>query len=92
MNPPFVEITALVTPFQSFVIKKWERENKKIAGIEETGEIDLDDIFNKIKKECFLPYPIWVPPTKEEVSILFEKTRMTQKEAASYIGLKDNNA
>ena len=75
-------ITALLTPYQAFLVKRWDDEN--------TGG-QSQDINLKIRPECFTKFPNWSPPSSDEVTLMLKATGMTQKEASHYLGLKDNN-
>lgn len=90
MKPKIYYLVSCLTSFQAYQIKKWDKENRKDIGFEENS-VTFDDVYKNISRECFLPYPKWVPPTKDEVAYILKKTGMTQKQAAEYIGLSNNN-
>ena len=88
MRPKIYYNESCLTDYQQYQVKSWDQVNRKKIGLTST---ELEDVYKSIRKECFLSYPNWQTPTKEEVIILFNKTGMTQKQACAYIGLKENN-
>lgn len=75
--------------YQLYQVREWDKENRKKAQLNDLA--DLDHIYKKIRKSCFQPMPDWTCPTKEEVTFLFNLTNLKQKDAAKYLGLKDND-
>lgn len=73
-----VSVTALLTPYQAYQVRKWHAENSS------KSSIHLD-----IRGSCFQKFPQWTPPTPNEIRILIEASKMTQKQTSEYIGLKD---
>ena len=95
MEAKVYNLKVMLTNAEHNLVKFWDQTNRKKAN--ETAKSDpstkqvLSIIKKNIRRECFLPYPAWQPPTKEEIALLVKYTKMTQKEAANYVGMKDTN-
>ena len=85
-----IELSALLTPYQAYSVRIWDKENRQKAGLLPRAETAAG-LTEKIRPECFLPFPEWSVPTKEEVTALLDISGLTQKQAATLVGLKDNN-
>lgn len=77
----FVSVTALLTPYQAYQVEKWHKQN--------LGGYKTENL--NIRKECFQKFPDWQLPTPEEIRVLLEFSKMTQKQASEYLGLRDTD-
>ena len=80
-----------LTPLQFQSVKQYHDKNTQTDNNNQKSEPFLLEI-NKISQNCFKPFENWIPPTKDEISIIFKLSNLTQSQISSTLGLKDINA
>ncbi|HRM30618.1 MAG TPA: hypothetical protein PLH48_08830 [Acinetobacter johnsonii] len=79
-----------LTPLQFQSVKQYHDKNTQTDNNNQKSEPFLLEI-NKISQNCFKPFENWIPPTKDEISIIFKLSNLTQSQISSKLGLKDTN-
>lgn len=79
-----------LTPLQYQSIKHYHERNKSMVESRSQLQIIPHQI-QSINPNCFCPFTTWEPPTKNEISIIFQMTKLTQSKISSLLGLKDTN-
>ena len=79
-----------LTPLQFQSVKQYHDKNTQTDSNNQESEAFLREI-NKISQNCFKPFENWIPPTKDEISIIFKLSNLTQSQISSKLGLKDTN-
>ena len=79
-----------LTPLQFQSVKQYHDKNTQTDNNNQKSEPFLLEI-NKISQNCFKPFENWIPPTKDEISIIFKISNLTQTQISSKLGLKDTN-
>ena len=79
-----------LTPLQFQSVKQYHDKNTQTDSNNQKSEPFLLEI-NKISQNCFKPFENWITPTKDEISIIFKLSNLTQTQISSKLGLKDTN-